>query len=268
MARLRQVVHDLLEKMPATLGATLVQFGVMGLIAVNVAAGAIGTVSIEVEGRWVSIEDRYDRAFRSLEVASVAVFTAEYALRVWSITAGERFAHPVWGRLRYALTPMALIDLLSVAPFYFGGASLLAGRALRLLRVARILKFGRYSLAVRSVSQALLHKRSELGVTLFAALVLLLITSTVMYHAENEAQPDKFSSIPATLWWGIVTFTTVGYGDLTPVTPLGKLAGSVAAILGIGLVALPAGILGSAFVQEMAASKKPPVCPHCGKRIE
>ncbi len=268
MARLRQIVHESLEKMPATVGAKLTQLGVMGLIALNVAAGVFGTVSIEMGARWVPIEESYREAFRSLEVGSVAVFTVEYALRIWSITADAGFAHPFWGRLRYALTPMALIDFLSILPFYLGGASVLEGRALRLLRVVRIIKLGRYSVAVRSLSQALLNKRSELVMTLFAALVLLLIVSTVMYHAEHEAQPDKFSSIPATLWWGIITFTTVGYGDLTPITPLGKLAGSVAAVLGIGLVALPAGILGSAFVQQVAASKEPPVCPHCKKRIE
>lgn len=277
----KAVVHRYLEKPPDAAGPRLVQMGIMAVILVNVAAVVIGTVHLETGER---IEERHRAAWRLLELVSVAIFTAEYALRLWSMTVDPRYARGVRGRIRYALTPMAIIDFLAIIPFYVElalalgfGASLgktevaLVLRALRLFRVFRIFKLGHYSRAVQALTRALRSKRGELGVTVFAVAILLIIASTVMYLAESEAQPERFSSIPSAMWWGIITLTTVGYGDLTPLTPLGKLAGAVVAIFGIGLVALPAGILGSAFVAEIGdGSRKPSPpgrCPHCGKDL-
>ena len=105
---------------------------------------------------------------------------------------------------------------------------------------------------------------TQISVCLVGMIVLLVLGASFLYYAEHEAQPDGFSSIPAAAWWGITTLTTVGYGDLAPVTPLGKLAASAVAILGIGLFALPAGILASAFIAQIGEAKS---CPHCGKEI-
>jgi voltage-gated potassium channel len=192
----------------------------------------------------------------------------EYLLRVWACVENPRFARPIAGRLRFVVSPMAIVDFVAIVPFYLQFGQLLAVRALRVFRVFRILKLGHYSTALKSLSSALKKKRAELIVTLFAVGVVLLIASTIMYYAEYEAQPDKFSSIPAAMWWGIVTLTTVGYGDVFPVTALGKLAGAAVAIFGIGLVALPAGILGSAFVEQIGRGDPSPTkCPHCGKEL-
>jgi voltage-gated potassium channel len=277
----KAMVNRYLEKAPDSAGPRLVQGGIMGVILLNVAAVIFGTLHLEGGER---VEDRCSLEFRILEIVSVAIFTVEYGLRIWSITVDPRFARSVRGRIRYALTPMAIIDLLAVLPFYVElalalgfGSSLgntevaLVLRALRLFRVFRLFKLGHYSRAVQALTHALKSKRGELAVTVFAVGILLVIASTVMYLAECDAQPDRFSSIPASMWWGIITLTTVGYGDITPVTTLGKIAGAVVAIFGIGLVALPAGILGSAFVQEIGDRQRPPPararCPHCGKEL-
>jgi len=265
---LKRILYEYLEEAPTRAGPRLVQMGIMAVIAVSVLAVVLETVSVEVTaGKWLPLAELYPRSFHWVEMVSVTVFTAEYLLRVFSITVDPRYARPFWGRVRFVFTPMALIDLVAILPTFFQAAGFMAARALRLVRIFRVFKIGHYSQALRSLKRALLSKRAELGVTVFVIGILLVLVSTVMYYAENEAQPDRFSSVPATMWWGIVTLTTVGYGDLTPVTPLGKLMGGVMALFGIGLVALPAGILGSAFIQELETSKKPLRCPHCGKDL-
>ncbi len=278
---LKGLVHRYLEETPIALGPRLVQMGIMCIIVLNVGAVVVETVNLEdPSGKWVSLGDRYARGFSFLEWFSVGVFTVEYLLRLWSATVDPRYRAPLGGRLRFAATPMALVDLLAILPSYFQVAGFMAVRALRLVRIFRIFKLGHYSVAVKSLTHALVAKRAELGITLFIIGILLVLVSTVVYYAENDAQPDKFSSIPATMWWGIVTLTTVGYGDISPITGLGKLAAGLSSILGIGLVALPAGILGAAFMQELGGPKEeseeaevnsettgPPKCPHCGKEL-
>ncbi|MGH9360527.1 MAG: ion transporter [Thermoanaerobaculia bacterium] len=265
--RLRSRVHEYLEAPPVSLGPRVVQLGITALIALNVAAVVVGTVSTEAEGAWAPLEERYAIAFGLLEQVSVAVFSAEYLLRLWSATADPRFARPLLGRVRYALTPMAIVDLLAILPSFFAASGFLAVRALRLVRVFRIFKLARYSVALKTLRAVLLAKRAELCLTVFLIGILLVLVSTALYYLEHQAQPDKFSSIPATMWWGIVTLTTVGYGDISPLTPLGKLMAGVAAVFGIGIVALPAAILGSAFIQELEAGRRPARCPHCGKEL-
>ena len=262
---LRKLTYEYLEKPPTTAGPRIVQTGIMGVIFVNVCAVVVGTVPVDVAGKVADLDLQYPKVFSSVEFVSVLIFSAEYILRLWSITENPLYARPVAGRLRYALTPVALVDFLAIAPSFIY-AEFIVARGVRLLRVFRILKLGHYSKAVRNLGAALYSKRAELAVTVFAILVLLVLAASVMYYAEKDAQPDAFSSIPAAMWWGIVTLTTVGYGDMTPATTLGKIAGGVVAIFGIGLVALPAGILGSAFVQQISAPEARK-CPHCGKEI-
>lgn len=205
------------------------------------------------------------------EWASVAVFTVEYGLRLWSCTSDPRYARPVAGRLRYATTAFALIDLAAILPTYLafavgtGGIDFTFLRALRLLRLVRVLKLGRYTEASHVFSRVIEERKHELGVTAGIAMVFLLVTSSVMYEAEREAQPDKFSSIPASMWWGVVTLGTVGYGDVFPVTTLGKVAGGATILVGIAIVAMPTAILASGFLSELERSKKAKPCPHCGK---
>jgi voltage-gated potassium channel len=166
------------------------------------------------------VERQFREFFRSLEVFSVTVFSVEYLARLWVCTLKSRFWHGIWGRLRYALTPMALIDLLAILPFFISGLTidLRFLRVMRLLRLARILKLGRYSNALQLISRILASKKEELAVALAAVLSLLLVASSFMYFIENKAQPDAFASIPHTMWWAIATLTTVGYGDVFPIT--------------------------------------------------
>lgn len=262
----KEVVHRYLEDHPHTLGPRLVQGAVLLLIVSNVCALVLGTIPVGPPGDRRSIEDVYASAFSAFEWVSVVVFTVEYLLRLWSVTVDLRYARPIAGRLRYAITPLALIDLAAVLPFYLQVQGTLALRSLRVFRAARIFKLGRYSRALQSLGQAFVTKRAELCVTVLAIGVLLVVTATFMYYAERDAQPEAFSSIPAAMWWGIVTLTTVGYGDIAPVTTLGKLAGALTALFGIGIVALPAGILSSAFVHQVSRPETRK-CPHCGKDV-
>ncbi len=230
------------------------------MVAVNLIALVLETVP--------SLQPRFNEIFWQIEVVTVLAFTLEYIIRTWAAVENPRFRHPLFGRLRYTMTPMAIIDFLAILPFWLAFLVGVDGRSMQILRIFRILrlaKLTRYSRTLRALGAALLEKRDELFITLFAMLILLMLAATAMYHAEHEAQPQAFSSIPAAMWWGIATLTTVGYGDIYPVTVLGRMIGSVIAVLGIGMFALPAGILGAAFLEQIQAQRKPTQrrCPHC-----
>ena len=233
----------------------------LGLILANAIAVTLETVA--------TIREDYGPAFDSFETFSVAVFTVEYVLRLWSCTADARYAGPVSGRLRFATSFMPMVDLVSILPSLIPGGffDLRSMRVLRLARMPRLLKVARYSQSLQTFGRVFSAKKAELAVTAMAGTLLLICASSLMYFAEHEAQPQQFSSIPAAMWWGVETLTTVGYGDLFPVTPLGKLMGSAIAVLGIGLFALPAGILASGFAEELQR-KGARNCPHCGLSLE
>jgi len=235
---------------------------IFALILLNVIAVILGTIK--------SIEDRFQSALRWFEVFSVIVFTVEYLARVWACVSQSGYSHPALGRLRFMLRPMAIIDLLAVLPFYltFFTADLRFIRALRLFRLFRVAKLGRYSSSVRLFGRVFKSKKEELFVTVMMMLLLIVMSASFMYFAENEAQPDKFPDIPSTVWWSVMTLTTVGYGDVFPVTPMGKGLAMVIAILGVGMFALPTGILGAGFVEEIQKRKAgKTICPHCGEVI-
>jgi voltage-gated potassium channel len=180
----------------------------------------------------------------------VAVFTAEFLLRLWVANLAA-IGNGRGGRTGYLLSAGGLIDLAAIVPFYLAlmfpaGIPIFAAVAL-----LRIFKLVRYSPALGTLVAVIVNERKVLLGMLTIMLVLLLFSSTVVYLVEREAQPEMFSSIPAAMWWGIATLTTVGYGDVTPITPLGRLFGSMVEILGIGMFALPAGILSSGFAREI-----------------
>jgi voltage-gated potassium channel len=239
---------------------------IMGLILLNVAAVVLETVD--------SIYTPYAPLFHIFDVFSVAVFTVEYLLRVWSCTEDPRFKGPVQGRLRFLVTPLALVDLMAVLPFYlpFIIPDLRFMRSMRLFRLFRVLKLARYSESLQTFVDVLRLKKEELLLMFFAIMILLVISSSLMYEAEHVAQPKAFASIPAAMWWGIVTLATVGYGDVYPITTWGKLIGSIVVLLGIGLFALPTGVLASGFAEVLAKRKDEHMmqkmrCPHCGRYI-
>lgn len=219
---------------------------IMALIVLNVIAVVIETIP--------EIRLEYSHFFYQFEVFSVIIFSAEYVLRIWTSTNDPRFSHAVTGRLRYMGTPMSIIDLLAILPFYlpFLGVDMRHFRILRMFRLFRLLKIARYVDALTVIVKVFGKKKEELAISLAFTLLLLLLASSMMYYVENAAQPEAFSSIPETMWWGIATLTTVGYGDVYPITGFGRLLGGIIAIIGIGLFALPTGILASGFSDELS----------------
>ncbi|WP_349371937.1 ion transporter [Salinarimonas sp.] len=202
-----------------------------------------------------------EAAFRAVEMGFAAVFALEYLARLWAAGEDPRY-RGLRGRVAYALTPTALIDLLALAslaaPLADGNGALL--RLLRLARILRLAKLGRFSRAFRALSEAVRLRGHELVASLVIAGLLLLASSSLLYVVEGGAQPEAFGSIPRAMWWSVATLTTVGYGDVFPVTPLGKLLAGATAIAGIGLIALPTGILAAAFsdaLQRAREAKEP-----------
>lgn len=237
-----------------------IDWSIMVLIVINVIAVILQTVD--------SLNTQFASVFAAIEIVSVVVFTAEYVARIWSSVEQPEYDHPITGRLRFAMRPLLVVDLLAILPFYLAriglGLDLRFLRALRLVRLLRLLKLARYSQSMQAFRRVLENKREELVLAFSANGLLLVIASSLMYHVEHAAQPEKFSSIPVTLWWGVATLTTVGYGDVYPITDLGRLFGACVAILGIGLFGLPASILASGFIEEATDEQR---CPHCGEKL-
>ena len=244
--QVRRRASEILEQsVEGDRGARLVNGGLILLIIANVAA-----VILESEP---SIAAGQRRLFGLFEALSIAVFTLEYGLRVWSAVElpNPRFKHPLWGRLRYAATPLALVDLIAVLPFYLSFILPIDLRTLRVLRLLRLLKLTRYSSAMTLLLEALRDEAHNIGAAVFILVVLLVIAASFAHLAEQAAQPDAFGTIPRAMWWAVITLTTVGYGDVVPITPLGKLVGGLIGIIGIGMVALPAGLLASGFSAQL-----------------
>ena len=238
MGQLQKLIHEKLDPSDRTdrVGRYLDLF-LITLIAINVAAVVLETVS--------SINARFHTAFWVIEVISVAVFSVEYIARVWASPEHPEFQDKAHPRLAYMLSPLALIDLLAILPFYLGFIVDMDLRFLRVLRLLRILKLTRYSSAMSMLLDVFREEANAFFAGFFILIVLLVLAASGAYLAEHEVQPDKFGSIPAAMWWAMATLTTVGYGDVTPITPAGQIFGSLVGVVGIGIAALPAGILAS-----------------------
>jgi len=193
-----------------------------------------------------------------LESVASIVFTVEYALRI--LTAD--FLYPKSGviasRVKYIASAMALVDLVAILPFWLPmllPGTMLGIRALRLVRILRIFKLNRYFDAIKSLSQVMASKRRELIGSLFFVVILMLISSLLMYSAEHDAQPNVFRNAFSGLWWAVATLTTVGYGDIYPITALGRLIGAFIAFSGIAAVAIPTGIISSGLMERLSCDK-------------
>jgi voltage-gated potassium channel len=243
----RREVHDILE-----VGGDAYPIGrvVNGFIIVLIILNAVAFAAETVD----HLAARYATFFYLFNIFSVAVFSVEYLLRLWSAVDIPMLSRmqPWKARLRFAAKPIMLIDLFAVLPFYFQWLIPIDLRALRVLRLFRLLKLVRYSPALQTLGRVLSEEYRALLGALLVMLVLLLFASTGIYFLEHNAQPDKFGSIPAAAWWAIATLTTVGYGDVAPITPWGKVLGGVVMLLGVGMFALPIAIIASGFSLESA----------------
>jgi voltage-gated potassium channel len=280
--RLATIFEDEEPRSPATR-----VFNVMlaALIVTNVA----GIVLESVE----PIRHQFYRELEAFERAATAIFAVEYVLRVWASAdfRATRYRDPVWGRLRYMRSFFALVDLVAVLPAIIGVLGAADFRVLRLIRLLRMLKLIRHSTTFGLLWSVLRDEARSIAALLFILLLTVTISGSLMFLIEGEEQPTVFSSIPAAMWWSIETLTTVGYGDMVPVTVTGRLLGGVVSIIGIGTLALFSGLITIGFLDQLklhrerspstlpaAATVKPSatgvgvpktipsprVCPHCG----
>ena len=265
--RTRRLTHRLFAPNRGGRAGYFVDWGIMLLIIASVTAVILQTVD--------ALDARFSTFFWWFEVFATLVFTIEYVGRMWAAVEDDQFQGPITGRLNFARQPLVIIDLLAILPFYLAlvgaGANLQYLRALRLFRIVRLLKMARYSKSLQGFAGVFRQKSEELMIAFGANVMVLVLASSTMYYLEHPEQPEAFSSIPATFWWGVVTITTVGYGDVTPVTPLGKVAAGFFALVGIAFFALPAAILASGFMEVLGEDEDEETysyCPHCGEDLD
>lgn len=211
--------------------------------------------------------------FNIIEIVSVIIFTIEYILRVWTADYIYKDLKPLKARIKYIFSFMAIIDLLAILPFYLPfitTVDLRVLRALRIIRLFRVFKVNRYTTALTSIAQVFKKKKSQLISSIFVVFLLMIIAAVLMYNVENAAQPDAFNNAFSALWWAVATFTTVGYGDIYPITTLGKILSAIIALLGIGLVAVPTGIISAGFMEQIDnnSEDKKEYCPYCGHKLD
>ncbi|MGN1131871.1 MAG: ion transporter [Ruminococcus sp.] len=242
---------------------------------------------ITVVANTFDIPNYWKIIFSKFEIVSTIIFTVEYILRVWTSDLLYPKLSPAKARLKYIFSFMALIDFIAILPFYllfFIRIDLQSLRTLRALRLLRIIKINRYTTALKTITQVFKNKANQLISSMVVVGLLMIISSVLMYNFEHEAQPDKFTNAFDSIWWAMSALTTVGYGDIYPITVAGKMLGIVTAIIGIGMVAVPTGIITAGFsevlhnkkskktnnskesIEDKKEEKK--YCPYCGHRVD
>ena len=204
------------------------------------------------------VYDAHKTLFDRFEIFSIIFFKIEYLFHVWSSVESHnpRFKSSIKGRLRYMLTPLALIDLIVILPFYVSELVGVDLRMLLALRLLRVFRLTRYAKSMNMLLQVLRDEAPIISSALFVLLMLISVAASITYLAEHEAQPEAFASIPHALWWAAVTMTTIGYGDVVPVTLIGRICAAAIGIVSVGMVALPAGILASGFNEALHKRRK------------
>ena len=241
---------------------------IMALIVLSV-------VSIVLES-FDGLARQYAAAFRAFEYFSVAVFSVEYLARIW--TADLLYPRAKYPRLKYLASFMVLMDLLAILPFYLPFVSadmryLRMVRLVRLFRLFRVFKLGRYVDALQTIVQVIRASASKLVISLLLCFFVMLFSAIIMYTAENPVQPEQFPNVVASLWWAICTLTTVGYGDVYPITAVGRFFAALISLVGIGIIAIPTGIIAAGFSSALNSSEEKQdsvkkYCPYCGKKIQ
>ena len=222
---------------------------IMALVAGNVLAVILESVD--------SIGLAYEDLFLGFEQISVAAFSAEFVCRLWSVREADGERSPLWrSRLRYLFSPMAIIDVLAIAPYYLSAYVSFDLRFLRILRLLRVIKLTRYSVAMNRMVEVFQMQRSALATAFILLSISIILSASILHVVEHEVQPEAFGSIPAAMWWAVCTLTTVGYGDVTPITTIGKLLASCITIIGIGMVALPTSLFASGFAHVMSRNER------------
>jgi len=269
---IKDVVYDIMEpRNSGSLLGRLFDIFILALVVINMIIIVAETFTLPPIAATI---------FAWIEWFSVIVFTIEYILRVWTANRLRRDLTRTGSRAKYIFSPMALIDLLSILPFYLTLLLPIDLSILRILRVARlfrVFKLVRYTSAMSAIANVFRRKKTQLLSSIFVVALLMVIAAVLMYHIENAAQPNVFQNAFSALWWAVATLTTVGYGDIYPVTMMGKILSACIALLGIGLVAVPTGIISAGFMETMDKSKdcdkesnedSGHYCPHCGKKIK
>ncbi len=261
---LKDTIYDLIRRGDHISKANRIfNHSIMILIVLNVIAMILETIP--------DINAHFAIPFKIFEIFSVIVFTIEYFMRIYV----SDLTHPAETRFRSAmkfiLSFYGLVDLTAILPFYLPfliKVDLRFIRILRVMRFLRILKINRYVNSINLIWTVVKEKKSELAMTGFVTFLILLIASFLMYFIEGPVQPDKFPNVLASFWWAIETLTTVGYGDSYPITGFGKFVGGLIAIMGIGLVALPTGLVSAGFMDKIGKKKHDiKRCPYCGREI-
>ena len=241
---------------------------IITLIVLNVIAVMMETVH--------PLYDNYKKLFDTFDLISVIIFTIEYVLRVWSCTHDPRYKGSIKGRLKYMVTLGALIDLVAFLPYYLQaiiGFDLRVLRILRLMRFFRLFRLTAYTKSAKLIFNVFKTRINDLLLSLVLIIFLIIIASCALYFAEHlypSQKESKFSSIPATLWWAVVTLTTTGYGDMYPLTTVGRVIAGIIMLTGVAIFALPAGIIVAGFLDELKFLRKHKGhnCPHCGKPLD
>ena len=218
---------------------------IIAVIALSVLSGVLETEP--------SLRKQYADVFTGLHAAFFAIFLIEYVARLYASTVNPKYPSV----LSYAKTLASVSDLIVLVSFAlpFFGFELSILRMFRAARLIRLARIGRYSTAMQSIYDAVISRRYELTVSAIIAGCLMLLSATVLYLFEKDIQPEAFGSIPRSLWWSIVTLTTVGYGDVVPVTTAGRIAAALTSLTGIGIIAIPTGILASAFSDALQKAR-------------
>lgn len=240
---MRQYFYNFLEQSNSSAMARLVSLLLMMLIMCNVVA--------EILASDHAIYTELQLGFDRFELVSIIIFSIEYVARVWVSVENPLYSQPIKGRLKYMVSPMAIVDLIAVLPFYLGIIYNFDTRFLRILRLFRIFKLSRHFTAMSVLLTVIRNELATLVSAIFIMLVLIVLASSGMFMVERDAQPEAFGTIPRAMWWATITLSTVGYGDVIPVTVAGKILGIFITILGVGMAALPAGIIASGFTREV-----------------